>query len=143
MHKNVRNQDTALFLKLIEPYKHDIVVSAESTYAWYWLADLCADEAIEFILWRLFTEQKLKAKFEDKDILKSLETNLKLIEKYDQVIRELEVYILQHTREEYRQELNIIQTIHGIGEIIALTILYKMDTIERLTECKILYHTVD
>ena len=33
VHQNVRNRDSELFLKLIEPYKHDIVVSAESTYA--------------------------------------------------------------------------------------------------------------
>ena len=50
MHKQLRNRDTELFLKILEPYKDNIVVAAESCFAWYWLADLCADQNIEFIL---------------------------------------------------------------------------------------------
>ena len=216
VHQNVRNRDTALFLKLIEPYKQDIVVSAESTYAWYWLADLCADNDIEFILGhalymkaihgakvkndridsrkialltqsgmfpvayvypaakrsirdllrrRLYFVQErsnmfchiqlmnsqinnpalgritksnykkksIAAEFNDEHMRKSINSDLKLIEEYDGVIRELEVYILEHTRKCWRQELNIIQSIHGVGEIIALTILYEMERIERFS----------
>jgi transposase len=50
VHKNIKNRDVDTFISLIEPYKHEIVVGCESTYAWYWLADLCADNNIEFIL---------------------------------------------------------------------------------------------
>ncbi len=38
------------FLQLIEPYREDVVVSAECMFCWYWLADLCADEKIPFVL---------------------------------------------------------------------------------------------
>ena len=50
VHRPVKNLDTDLFLKLLEPYKHSLVVGAESSFAWYWLADLCEDNDIEFIL---------------------------------------------------------------------------------------------
>jgi len=49
-HQQLRNQDTDKLLSLLQPYKHDLVVACESTYAWYWLADLCEDHDIEFIL---------------------------------------------------------------------------------------------
>ena len=52
VHCNLKNRNTELFLKHIEPYKQDLVVGCESSYAWYWLADLCADNNIEFILLR-------------------------------------------------------------------------------------------
>ena len=41
VHKNIRNQDTDKFLSFLALYKHNLVVGCESTYAWYWLADLC------------------------------------------------------------------------------------------------------
>ena len=38
------------WLKLIEPYRSDLVVGVECIFTWYWLADLCAKEAITFVL---------------------------------------------------------------------------------------------
>jgi hypothetical protein len=34
-----------LFLKVIAPYREDLVVCVECIFTWYWLADLCAREA--------------------------------------------------------------------------------------------------
>ena len=48
-HKNLPT-DPEAFLKLIEPYREDIIVGVECVFLWYWLADLCADEGIPFIL---------------------------------------------------------------------------------------------
>jgi transposase len=214
VHQNIANRDTGLFLKLLEPYKHSIVVACESTYAWYWLADLCNDNGLEFILGHAFymkaihgakvkndridsrkiamllesgmfpmsyvypkekrsirdllrrrlyfaqeradmfchiqlmntqannpglgritksnyKKKTISAVFNDTHMQKSIDSDLKFISEYDEVIRELEVYILEHTRQYLRQELNILQSVHGIGDIIALTILYEIDTIER------------
>lgn len=48
-HKNMKaNPDS--FLRAIQPFKNDLVVSAECMFSWYWLADLCEDENIPFIL---------------------------------------------------------------------------------------------
>jgi len=36
------------FLKVIAPYREDLVVSVEGLFTWYWLAALCAHEGIPF-----------------------------------------------------------------------------------------------
>src|SRR5205823_7603829 len=38
------------FLQAIAPYRQGIVVAVECMFTWYWLADLCADEGIPFVL---------------------------------------------------------------------------------------------
>jgi hypothetical protein len=38
------------FLKVIAPYREDVVVCVECIFTWYWLADLCAREGIPFVL---------------------------------------------------------------------------------------------
>ena len=48
-HKNIKSDSGAL-LKLIKPYQSDIVVGVECMFAWYWIADLCAEHHIDFVL---------------------------------------------------------------------------------------------
>ena len=38
------------FLEAVAPYREDLVVAAECMFAWYWIADLCRAEGIEFLL---------------------------------------------------------------------------------------------
>jgi transposase len=38
------------FLKAIAPYRDGLVVAVECIFTWYWLADLCAEEGIAFVL---------------------------------------------------------------------------------------------
>jgi hypothetical protein len=38
------------FLKAIAPYREDLVVCVECIFTWYWLADLCTQEGIPFVL---------------------------------------------------------------------------------------------
>ena len=38
------------FLKTIAAYREDLVVAVECIFTWYWLADLCAQEGIAFVL---------------------------------------------------------------------------------------------
>jgi hypothetical protein len=47
--KNIKSNPAA-FMKAIDKYREDIVVSAECMFTWYWLADLCGKENITFIL---------------------------------------------------------------------------------------------
>jgi hypothetical protein len=37
-------------LKAIEPFRQDLVVAVECIITRYWLADLCAQQGIEFVL---------------------------------------------------------------------------------------------
>jgi len=39
-----------VFLELIAPYREDLIIGVECMFSWYWLADLCEQENIEFIL---------------------------------------------------------------------------------------------
>lgn len=47
-----RNVDTgpSPFLKAIEPFKEDIIVGVECVFSWYWIADVCEENDIPFIL---------------------------------------------------------------------------------------------
>jgi hypothetical protein len=49
LHRNMKTTPDA-FLNVIAPYRPDIVVAVECMFTWYWLADLCAEEDIPFVL---------------------------------------------------------------------------------------------
>ena len=49
VHKNLPTTPEA-FLRVIAPYREDLVVAVECIFTWYWLADLCAREGIAFVL---------------------------------------------------------------------------------------------
>src|SRR5262249_17234877 len=38
------------FLKVIAPYREDLVVAVACLLTWYWLADLCAQQGLPFVL---------------------------------------------------------------------------------------------
>lgn len=215
LHRNIRN-DAGYFLKLIAPYREDIVVAVECVFAWYWLADLCSKEGIPFVLGhalymkavhggkakndkidsekitkltrggvlpiayvypskmrsardlmrrRLYfvrkraelivhiqlsrmqynlasfsqevksgrskTHSGIKEHFPDHFVQKSIAADLETIEHYNQMIKRLEKDIFKGGLSHDPDVLCILQTIHGIGKILALTILYEIYTIER------------
>ena len=49
VHRHMQASPDAL-LKVIAPYREDVVVAVECIFTWYWLADLCAQEGIPFVL---------------------------------------------------------------------------------------------
>jgi hypothetical protein len=49
IHQNIRT-DPEAFLSVIAAYREDIVVAVECMFTWYWIADLCANEGIPFVL---------------------------------------------------------------------------------------------
>jgi transposase len=49
LHRNMNTSPETL-LKAIAPYREDLVVAVECVFTWYWLADLCAQERIPFVL---------------------------------------------------------------------------------------------
>src|SRR6266542_4258860 len=49
VHKNVATTPEN-FLRGIAPYREDLVVAVECIFTWYWLADLCAQEQLPFVL---------------------------------------------------------------------------------------------
>jgi transposase len=49
VHKNIETSPVA-FLQIIKPYRRDVCVSVECIFCWYWLADVCAEKGIPFVL---------------------------------------------------------------------------------------------
>jgi transposase len=49
LHRNVRAKPHD-FLSAIEGFRDDLIVGAECMFTWYWLADLCLEEKIKFVL---------------------------------------------------------------------------------------------
>jgi len=49
VHQNIKT-DPELFFEIIFPYIDDVAVGVECVFCWYWLADLCADHKITFVL---------------------------------------------------------------------------------------------
>jgi len=50
VHTNVTGNDWDYFMSRIKPYRDDLTVCCECTFNWYWLADACAEEGLEFVL---------------------------------------------------------------------------------------------
>jgi hypothetical protein len=49
VHRNMKAAPEP-FLKAIAPYRDGLVVAVECLFTWSWLADLCAQEEIPFVL---------------------------------------------------------------------------------------------
>jgi transposase len=49
LHRNLDARPEA-FLAAVGPYRDGLVVGCECMFAWYWLADLCAEHQISFVL---------------------------------------------------------------------------------------------
>lgn len=48
-HRNIKSNPEE-FLEIIKPYREDIAVAVECIFTWYWIADLCRNESIPFVL---------------------------------------------------------------------------------------------
>jgi hypothetical protein len=49
IHQNI-NANPEAFLSIIAPIREDIVVAVECMLTWYWIADLCIEQNIPFVL---------------------------------------------------------------------------------------------
>jgi transposase len=49
LHRNTLANPSS-FLKAVQPYRDGLVVGCECIFTWYWLADLCRQEGIAFVL---------------------------------------------------------------------------------------------
>jgi transposase len=67
----------------------------------------------------------------DPSVQKSVEVDLALIAHYDPLIRDLELHILRHAKEHDLQSYYRLRSVPGIGEILALVMLYEIHDIGR------------
>jgi transposase len=213
VHENIKT-DPEQFLKLILPYEENIIVGVECVFCWYWLADLCAQQSIAFVLghalymkaihggktkndkvdsykialllkggnfplayaypreWRATRDllrrrmyltrrcgeliahiqntntqynlpqlgkrltrrhnhEGVAERFEDPEVRKSVEVNLEIVSAMEQILRKLEWYIEKVAREHDYHTLYLLRSIPGVGQILALVILYEVHDIKR------------
>jgi transposase len=213
VHKNLPTTPEA-FLRVIAPYREDVVVGVECIFTWYWLADLCQQEGIAFVLGPALYMKAIhggKAKndkiaahkiavllrggmlpqayvypaamratrdllrrrchlvrkraelfahmqntnsqdnlpeigkrlaykanredvaehFPDPSVRKTIEVEVSLINQYDQLLGEVELYITRSAKAHDVQTFARLQSVPGIGQILALVILYEIQDIAR------------
>jgi len=69
--------------------------------------------------------------FEDESTRKSVEVDFGLIAYYDELIRELELFLKRKAKMHDPEAFHLLKTVPGIGPILSMTILYEVDTIDR------------
>jgi transposase len=213
LHRNMKAAPES-FLKAVAPYRDGLVVAVECIFTWYWLADLCAQEGIPFVLGHALYMKAIhggKAKndkidsqkiatllrggmlpkayvypaqmratrdllrrrthlmrkraellahvhntnsqynlpeigkkiaykanregvaerFNDPAVHKTIEVDLALITYYDELLKDLELYILKTAKQHDAHTLYLLQTVPGIGKILSLVLLYEIHQIDR------------
>jgi len=69
--------------------------------------------------------------FTDSSVRRSIEMDLSLIDHYDKLLAEVELYITQNAKVHDVNAFNRLRSVHGIGKILALVMLYEIHDIKR------------
>lgn len=213
LHKNIRTRPEA-FLKAVAPFREGLVVASECIFCWYWLADLCQREGIDFILGHalymraihggktkndkldaekialllrgsmlpqayVYPQQKratrdllrrrsylvrmradllghvqltrhqynlpafnkritnkanragVAERFSDEVVQTNVGLDLGLIDYLHDEIRRLELYLVGQAKVHDQQAFYLLRSVPGIGKVLALTMLYEVNDIDR------------
>jgi transposase len=69
--------------------------------------------------------------FDNPHVQMSIACDVELLQAYDEVIREMELYLIHEVRADHNTNFFLLRSIPGIGEILSLTLLYEIHDIER------------
>jgi len=70
-------------------------------------------------------------RFTDPMVKKSIEADLRMLEAYDELLKDLEDEIERQARYHDKKTLELLRSIPGVGKILALLMLYEIDDITR------------
>ncbi|MFC6672295.1 IS110 family transposase [Marinobacterium aestuariivivens] len=73
----------------------------------------------------------MQDRFEDPSVQRSVDMDLHLIDFYDRELSSVECFIDKHARQHDYQQYVILRSVPGIGQILALSILYEIGDINR------------
>ena len=76
-------------------------------------------------------EMEVAGRFEDASVHKSVAANLAVIDCLDEQIAQVEVYLVRTARVEEVQTYHRLQTIPGVGKVLALVLLYEVHNMLR------------
>jgi transposase len=208
VHQNIKT-DPQLLFELVFPFLDDVVIGVECVFCWYWVADLCAEHRIEFVLghalymkaihggktkndtiasllkggnfpvaypypakWRAtrdllrrrmyiahhcaelvahivntntqynlpafnkklsrkYNHEGVAERFEDPQVRKSVEVDLSMIQALNQILKPLEYHIEKTAKQHDYHTLYPLRSIPGVGQILALVMLYEIHDIRR------------
>src|SRR6266496_1857783 len=138
------------FLAAIAPFRADLIIGVECMFAWYWLSDLCAKEQLSFLVGHALymkaihggkakndqidanrQEMDLAARFADKSVRQNASVNLAVINCLDEQIAALELYLSRTAKVDDVQTYHRLQTIPGVGKVLALVLLYEIHDVRR------------
>jgi transposase len=204
------------FLRAVAPFRDNVIVGVECMFAWYWVADLCQEQKIAFVLGHalymkaihggkakndridagkiarllrggnfpiayaypkgmretrdllrrrtylvrqraaLLThvqilnaqynlapfpkklsfaanreELNIAARFADPSVQRSAAVNLALVDRLDELIGELELHLVRTAKVDDVQAYHRLQTIPGVGKVLALVLLYEVHDVHR------------
>jgi transposase len=69
--------------------------------------------------------------FDDASVQQMIACDVSLIDHYEALLKQVELYILRHAKAHRPQDLFLLQTIPGVGEILSLVMLYEIHDISR------------
>jgi transposase len=206
LHKNLKSNPANL-LRATGAFRDDIVVAVECIFTGYWLAGVCTEEKIPFVLGHALYMKAIhggKAKniaillrggmlpqayvyprqmratrdllrcrirsmrkrfgllshiqntnsqynldpfgkkiaykanregvaeqFDDPSVQLSIAMDLRLLEQYDKLLNEVELYLVRHAKHHDANAFYRLRSVPGIGKILALSILYEVHDIAR------------
>ena len=70
----------------------------------------------------------------DDSLQLSIAMNIKLIDTYDELLRETELHLTHHAKANEPQSYYLLRSIPGVGEILALVMLYEIESIARFAK---------
>lgn len=76
-------------------------------------------------------EMRIAERFRDASVQKNAAANLAVIERLDEVIRDVERYLTRTAKIDNVQTYHRLQTIPGVGKLLALILLYEMHDVQR------------
>src|ERR1700676_5336355 len=77
------------------------------------------------------TEMNVAERFADASVQKSAVINLALIDRLDELIGDLELYLVRTAKVDDVQTFYRLRSIPGVGKVLALILLYEMHDVER------------
>jgi transposase len=75
--------------------------------------------------------EKMQNKFDDSSVQLNIDLDINLIDSYEKQLYKVEWHIKKHAKQHSATNFNLLKTISGVGDILALTILYEIGDIAR------------
>ena len=80
---------------------------------------------------RKTSRRDIPGRLDQLDLSLSVDCDLDMIDALDATIRRIEKHIWNQAKDHDRKSLSILMTVPGVGQMLALTILYEIHTIDR------------